>query len=401
MKTNVAFLECGACKKRYDAAEIHNRCDCGGPLFVRYDLETIRHSWKPQGITSGPHTMWRYAPVLPAENEKPIITFGEGLTPMRKARRLGTGMGFSELWIKDEGLNPTGSLKARDMACAVSMAVELGIRKLAIASTGNAASALAAYAAAAQIETRVFLPKNATHSNIIECRSFGARVTLVDGPAERAQTEGWHDVSDLKEPYRVEGRKTLGYELAEQLNQELPDAILYPTGTGMGLIALWKAFEEMEALGWIAGKRPKMVAVQPEGCMPLVRAWLEGERQSRPFENAHTIAAALREPKPPGDSMVLDILRASAGTAVAVSDEEILDAGMQLAAAEGLLAAPEGAACVAALSQLRGNGFLKAGEKVVIYNTGSGLKYLEAYATRFPARASGEQDKLGGLITPR
>lgn len=401
MKTKVAFLECGACQKRYKTTEVHNLCDCGGPLFVRYDLETIRHSWKPQGITSGPHNMWRYAPVLPAENERLIITFGEGMTPMRKARRLGAEMDLSELWIKDEGLNPTGSLKARDMACAVSMAVELGIRRLAIVSTGNAASALAAYATAAQIEVRVFMPKDAPHSNIVECGSFGAHVTLVDGPAERAPTEGWHDVSALKEPYRVEGRKTLGYELAEQLNQELPDAILYPAGTGVGIIALWKAFEEMEALGWIAGKRPKMVAVQAEGCMPLARAWLEGERHSRPFENAHTIAAALREPKPPADSLALDILRASGGAAITVSDEEILDAGIQLASAEGLLAAPEGASCVAALSKLRAGGFLKAGEKVVIYNTGSGLKYLEAYATRFPGKASGEQDKLGGLITPR
>jgi threonine synthase len=352
--------------------------------------------------------MWRYAPMLPPA-EASVVSLGEGMTPLIKARRLGARLGAQDLWIKDEGLNPTGSFKARGLSCAVSMAVELGVRKMAIPSAGNAASALAAYAAAAGLEAHIFMPRDVPQANYIECQAFGACVTLVDGlisdcaklVTAGADEHGWYDVSTLKEPYRIEGKKTMGYEVAEQFDWQLPDAIFYPTGGGVGMIGMWKAFEEMEALGWIGGKRPKMIAVQVEGCQPVVRAFDRGEARSQFWDNATTVAAGLRVPKPLGDFLILEAVRASGGTALAVSDGELLDAGIQLAREEGIFAAPEGAACVAALEKLLASGFLKATERIVIYNTGAGLKYLEAYATRFPRTGSGEQDKLGGLITPR
>ncbi len=352
--------------------------------------------------------MWRYAPVLPAADGS-IVTLGEGMTPLLPARRVGARLGARDLWIKDEGLNPTGSFKARGLSCAVSMAVELGIRKMAIPSAGNAASALAAYAAAAGIEAHIFMPADVPQANYIECKAFGAFVTLVDGlisdcaklVAAGAAEHGWYDVSTLKEPYRIEGKKTMGYEVAEQLDWHLPDAIFYPTGGGVGMIGMWKAFDEMQTLGWIGARRPKMIAVQVEGCQPVVRAFEKGEKRSQFWENASTVAAGLRVPKPLGDFLILDAVRASGGTALSVTDRELLDAGTQLAREEGIFAAPEGAACVAALEKLLVSGFLKPDERIVIYNTGAGLKYLEAYATRFPRSASGEQDKLGGLITPR
>jgi threonine synthase len=384
-------------------------CRCGGPLLARYDLETARQSWNREWIKNGPATLWRYAPVLPVSKPSAIVSLGEGMTPLVFAGRLGRRLGAERLWIKDEGLNPTGSFKARGLACAVSMAVELGITKAAIPSAGNAASALAAYAAAAGIEAHIFMPRDVPQANYVECKAFGACVTLVDGlisdcarlVAEGKDRRGWFDMSTLKEPYRVEGKKTMGYELAEQMNWQLPDAVLYPTGGGVGLIGMWKAFEEMEALGWIAGKRPKMIAVQAEGCAPVVKAFESGAAQTEFWHDASTLAAGLRVPKPLADFLILDTLRSSGGTAVAVSDREILDAGLELAACEGIFTAPEGAACVAALRRLLGSGFLAAGERIVIYNTGAGMKYLEAYSTRLPRHAGGEQDKLGGLITPR
>jgi threonine synthase len=289
------------------------------------------------------------------------------------------------------------------------MCVELGIRKVAIPSAGNAASALAAYAAAAGLEAHIFMPRDVPQANFIECKAFGAHVILVDGLIsdcarlvnEGAAREGWFDVTTLKEPYRIEGKKTMGYEVAEQMDWELPDAIFYPTGGGVGLIGMWKAFQEMESLGWIGSRRPKMIAVQVEGCQPVVRAYQEGAKRSRFWENAYTVASGLRVPKPLGDFLILEAVRASGGTAIAVSDQEVLDAGLRLASDEGIFAAPEGAACIAALEKLLAGGFLRRSDRIVIYNTGSGLKYLEAYSTRFPRAASGEQDKLGGLITPR
>ena len=352
--------------------------------------------------------MWRYAPVLPPA-EASIVSLGEGWTPLQRTRRLGARLGADALWVKDEGLNPTASFKARGLACAISMCVELGIRKVAIPSAGNAASALAAYAAAAGIESFIFMPRDVPQANYLECKAYGANVTLVDGlisdcarvVAERGPQEGWFDVSTLKEPYRIEGKKTMGYEVAEQMDWEPPDAIFYPTGGGVGLIGMWKAFDEMEKLGWIGSRRPKMIAVQAEGCAPVVRAFEENEPRSRFFDGAHTLAAGLRVPKPLGDFLVLDAVRSSGGTAVAVSDEEMLDAGAELASTEGIFAAPEGAACVAALRKLLASGFLKPADRIVLYNTGSGLKYPEAWSTRFPRSTVSEQDKLGGLITPR
>ena len=405
---NVTHLECSLCKKSFEAGKAHNLCDCGGPLLVRFDLEKARLNWSREQIAKGPNSMWRYGPMLPPRPES-IVSLGEGMTPLIRTRRLGARVGASDLWIKDEGLNPTGSFKARGLSCAVSMLVEFGIRKVAIPSAGNAASAMAAYAAAAGIESHIFMPRDVPQANYIECKAFGSHVTLVDGlisdcakivDGGRA-THGWFDVSTLKEPYRIEGKKTMGYELAEQLGWELPDAIFYPTGGGVGLIGMWKAFEEMEALGWIGSKRPKMIVVQAEGCQPVVRAFERNEARSQFWNGAHTVAAGLRVPKPLGDFLVLDAVRKSGGTAIAVSDAELIDAGIQLASDEGMFVAPEGAACVTALQKLLASGFLKPAERIVIYNTGSGLKYLEAYATRFPRQASGEQDKLGGLITPR
>jgi len=405
---NVTHLECSICRQKHAADRAQHLCACGGPLLVRYDLEAIRRSWSPADLRHAPDNMWRYAPILPPADGS-IVTLGEGMTPLLRTPRLGARLGARDLWIKDEGLNPTGSFKARGLACAVSMAAELGVRKMAIPSAGNAASALAAYAAAAGIEAHIFMPRDVPQANFIECQAFGARVTLVDGlisdcaklVAAGAASQGWYDVSTLKEPYRIEGKKTMGLEVAEQLDWQLPDAIFYPTGGGVGIIGMWKAFAELEALGWIGAKRPKMIAVQVAGCQPVVRAFERGEARSQFWDNAWTVAAGLRVPKPLGDFLILDAVRSSGGTALAVSDAELLDAGIRLARDEGIFAAPEGAACVAALEKLLASGFLKPDERIVIYNTGSGLKYLEAYATRFPRPGSGEQDKLGGLITPR
>jgi threonine synthase len=407
--TNVTHLECSVCGKRREAGRIHNLCECGGPLLVLYDLEKTKSTWNRASVAAGPCTMWRYAPVLPVADPANIVSLGEGMTPLRRSDRLAARLGANNLWVKDEGINPTGSFKARGLSCAVSMCAELGIRKVAIPSAGNAASAMAAYAAAAGIEAHIFVPRDVPQSNYIECKAFGACVTLVDGlisdcgriVAERKDTEGWFDVSTLKEPYRIEGKKTMGYEVAEQLGWTLPDAIFYPAGGGVGLIGMWKAFAEMEAMGWISSHRPKMIAVQTEGCQPVVRAFERGDAKSEFWENAHTVAAGLRVPKPLGDALMLDAVRKSGGTAIAVTDEELLDASLQLGADEGIFAAPEGGACIAALGKLLASGSLKPEERIVIYNTGAGLKYLEAFSTRFPRSTASEQDKLGGLITPR
>lgn len=401
-------LECSLCNQRFEAGTILNLCTCGGPLLVRYDLNRIRHRWRRREVAQGPSTMWRYAPLLPPDSAS-IVSLGEGWTPLLRTRRLGARLGADNLWVKDEGLNPTGSFKARGLSCAISMCVELGIRKVAIPSAGNAAGALAAYAAAAGIEAHIFLPRDVPESNYQESKAYGAQVTLVNGlisdcarmVAECAAAQGWYDVSTLKEPYRIEGKKTMGFEVAEQMDWELPDAIFYPTGGGVGMIGMWKAFQEMEHLGWIGSRRPKMIAVQAEGCQPVVRALEENEARSRFWDDARTVASGLRVPKPLGDFLVLEAVRKSGGTAVAVSDADMLDAGARLASEEGIFAAPEGAACVAALEKLLATGFLKPADRIVLYNTGTGLKYAEAYGTRFPRNVAGEQDKLGGLITPR
>jgi threonine synthase len=389
--SRVTHLECSLCGTKLEAGKPANLCSCGGPLLVRYDLEVIRHRWRRRDVASGPASMWRYAPVLPV-SESSVVTLGEGWTPICHTRRLASRIGAEALYVKDEGTNPTASFKARGLSCAISMCKELGITRVAIPSAGNAASALAAYAAAAGIESHIFMPRDVPQSNYLECKAYGANVTLVDGlisdcgriVAERGPIEGWFDISTLKEPYRIEGKKTMGYEVAEQMGWELPDAIFYPTGGGVGMIGMWKAFAEMEILGWIGSRRPKMIAVQAEGCRPIVRAFEENEPRSRFYENAQTVAAGLRVPKPLGDFLVLQAVRESGGTAIAVSDDEMLEAGAQLAADEGIYAAPEGAACVIACQKLLASGFLKPSDRIVLYNTGSGLKYPEAYSTRFP-----------------
>jgi threonine synthase len=410
MPTNfVTHLECSVCRKTFEAGRAWNLCTCGNPLLVRYDLDGLRAAWTRDSVATGPQSMWRYSPALPVADPAHIVTLGEGMTPILPAQRTGARIGAADLLIKDEGLNPTGSFKARGLSCAVSMCVELGLNRLAIPSAGNAASALAAYAAAAHIEANIFMPQDVPQSNFIECKAYGAKVTLVDGlisdcgriVGERKAAEGWFEISTLKEPYRIEGKKTMGYEVAEQLGWELPDAIFYPTGGGVGMIGMWKAFAEMEAMGWIGPKRPKMIAVQAEGCQPVVRAFQAGEEVSRFWDGASTVASGLRVPKPLGDRLSLRAVRESGGTAIAISDEALVDAGIRLAEEEGIFAAPEGAACIAAAERLIAEGFLKSGEKIVIYNTGSGLKYLEAYSIRFPRTAPGETDKLGGLIVPR
>jgi threonine synthase len=407
--SNVTYLECSVCAKQREAGRIHTLCECGGPLLVRYDLEKAKATWKRDSLAGAPASMWRYAPLLPVRDPEHIVSLGEGMTPLLKAARLGAAMGARDVWVKDEGINPTGSFKARGLSCAMSMCLELGVSRVAIASAGNAGSALSAYAAAAGIEAHVFMPRDVPESNYTECRAYGARVTLVDGLIsdcariinERKEAEGWFDISTLKEPYRIEGKKTMGYEVAEQFGWKLPDAIFYPTGGGVGLIGMWKAFDELEALGWIGSQRPKMIAVQADGCQPVVRALNQGEMKSTFWENAHTVAAGLRVPKPLGDALSLTAIRASGGTAIAVSDEELLDASIELASTTGVFPAPEGGSCVAALKKLLTNGFLKPEEQIVLYNTGTGLKYLEAFSTRFPRGSGSEQDKLGGLITPR
>jgi len=387
---HTTHLECSLCASRFEPNQIHNLCSCGGTLYVRYDLPAIKATWTRDSVRSARTDLWRYLPVLPPQRAESIVSLGEGMTPLIRAHRLGAAIGARELWVKDEGLNPTASFKARGMTTAITMARELAIRKIAIPSAGNAASAAAAYAAAAGIEAHIFMPKDVPQSNYIECKTLGAKVTLVDGlisdcgriVAERKDQEGWFDMSTLKEPYRVEGKKTMGYEVAEQMDWELPDAIFYPTGGGVGMIGMWKAFDELEQLGWISSKRPKMIAVQAAGCQPIVRAFEQHASRSEFWQNASTVAAGLRVPKPLGDVLILNILRESAGTAIAISDDEILDAGRELASLEGIFAAPEGAACVTAARKLIANRFLKPADRIVLYNTGSGLKYLDAYSDR-------------------
>jgi threonine synthase len=368
---------------------LQNLCtECGKPLLVRYDLTRAAQSLTKESLAGRRADLWRYREVLPVEQEANIVSLGEGWTPLLRASRLAEKLGLQgELLIKDESQNPTQSFKARGMTAAVSMALELGAQKLAVPSAGNAAGALAAYAARAGLEAHIFMPLDTPRANIVECEQTGARVTLMDGlitdcgaeVARRKDAEKWFDVSTLKEPYRVEGKKTLGYELAEQLDWTLPDVIIYPTGGGTGLIGMWKAFDEMEEMGWIGAARPRMVSVQSSGCAPIVRAFEEGKRFADEFPDAATIASGLRVPRAIGDFLILDALRASKGTAVAVSDAELLAAVREIGATEGLFVAPEGAACLPALKKLLEAGEVGKDERVVLFNTGAGVKYLESF----------------------
>ena len=386
---NVTHLECAACGLKHEARRLLNLCTtCGKPLLVRYDLGQAARTLTKESLPDRRADLWRYREVLPVDHDENIVSLGEGWTPLLHAQRLGERLGMPRLYIKDESQNPTQSFKARGMTTAISMAQELGVKKLAVPSAGNAAGALAAYAARAGIESFIFMPKDTPRANVIECEQTGAHVTLMDGlitdcgaeVARRKDVEGWFDVSTLKEPYRVEGKKTLGYELAEQLNWELPDVIIYPTGGGTGLIGMWKAFDEMEQMGWIGAKRPKMVTVQASGCAPIVRALEEGKRFADEFPNASTVASGLRVPRAIGDFLILDAIRASGGTAVAVTDEELIEATRVIGAAEGVFCAPEGAACLPALSRLLAEAIVTPDDRVVLFNTGAGVKYLECFA---------------------
>lgn len=389
---NVTHLECANCGLRHEARVVQNLCvECGKPLLVRYDLEAAAQTLKRESLKGRESSLWRYREVLPVNDWNNIVSFGEGWTPLLNAGLLAKTLSIRlDLYIKDEGQNPTQSFKARGMTTAISMAKELGVKKVAVPSAGNAAGAMAAYAARRGMEAHIFMPSDTPRANVIECQHTGANVTLVDGlitdcgkiVAERKEAEGWFDVSTLKEPYRIEGKKTMGYELAEQLDWTLPDVILYPTGGGTGLIGMWKAFDEMEQMGWIGSKRPRMVTVQSATCAPIVRAFENGERFAVEFENASTIASGLRVPKAIGDFLILDAIRASGGTAVAVTDEELIDAVKEIGAAEGIFAAPEGAACLPALRKLISDGFINEGDNVVLFNTGSGIKYLDAFQTK-------------------
>jgi threonine synthase len=383
----LSHLECSACGLQHEWRRLQNLCTtCGKPLLAVVDLAAVKKAdgFKPSALTRRGKSLWRYREVLPLPRDGKPISLGEGGTPLLRARRFAEDV---DLWIKDESLNPTQSFKARGMAVAVSMAKYLGATKLAVPSAGNAGGALAAYAAAAGIEAHIFMPRDTPRGNIVECQKLGAHVELIDGLitdcaveiARRKDRVGWFDMSTLKEPYRIEGKKTLGYEIAEQLDWKLPDVILYPTGGGTGLIGMWKAFDEMEALGRIDHKRPRMFSVQASGCAPIVRAFETGEKFAAEFPNAHTIASGLRVPKAIGDFLILKILRESHGGGVAIDDEEIIGTVGDVGGMEGLFIAPESAASFAALKNLRVRGKIAAGERVVIFNTGSGIKYLDCF----------------------
>lgn len=382
----IAHLECSRCGVTVSAETPQTLCLlCQGSLYVRYDLRPLRGLAARDNIARQAALvpwcgMWRYRSVLPSVEP---VTLGEGWTPVLQSRR------HPGVFLKEEGANPTGTFKARGLALAVTMARHYGLRKLAIPSAGNAAGALAAYAAAAGMEAHIFMPKDVPFANYVEAVAYGAKVTLVNGlisdcgrvVAERKASEGWFDVSTLKEPFRVEGKKTMGYELVEQMGWEYPDAVFYPTGGGVGLIGMWKGFAELEELGWVRpGRRPRMIAVQSAGCAPVVRAFDEGASASRMWEDAATFAAGLRVPKPYGDSIILEILRDSGGVAVGLPDEEILASLKDWARNEGILLSPEGATATAAYDHLLANGFLKPKDRVLIFNTGAGLKYTDVIA---------------------
>jgi len=401
--SRVIYLECTKCGAQVSADLPRNVCPKdGGILYARYDLQSLKQNFNPETVRGREASLWRYREVLP---EVEPVSLGEGFTPLLPSRE------FPNIWIKDEGLNPTGSFKARGISVAISVAKAYGLKKLAMPSAGNAASALAAYAARSGLEAHIFMPRDVPLANRIECEAYGAQVTLVNGlisdcariVSERIEKEqeGWFDFSTLKEPYRVEGKKTMAYELFEQLGGKLPDAVIFPSGGGVGVIGMWKAFEEMEQLGWVSpsstgSKRPRMIAVQTEGCAPIVKAWNEGKPTVEAWKDASTIAAGLRVPRPYGDYLVLDILKRSHGTAIAVSDDEITDAFHHWARTEGIFAAPEGAASLAAYRNLRSSGFLSENDKVVLFNTGTGLKYLDVLSqNETPASR-----RIGGIIGP-
>jgi threonine synthase len=383
-------IVCPRCQKPFALSQLLNLCPCGSPLLVRYDLNSARVQFAPSLLGGRVASLWRYRELLPLQNDANLVSLGEGFTPLLEAKTLARESRVKRVWIKDEAQNPTGSFKDRGLCLAITMARELGVKKVAIPSAGNAGGSLSAYAARAGIEAHVFMPRDTPIANQIEAQQYGAKLTLVDGLindcgrmiAEKKAAEGWFDVSTLKEPYRVEGKKTMGYEIAEQLEWNLPDVIIYPTGGGTGLIGMWKAFQEMEELGWIGSKRPRMVSVQASGCAPIVRAFDAGQESAEPWSNAKTVASGLRVPVAVADFLMLRALRESGGTALSVSDAAMLAEIPRVGRAEGIFFCPEGAACVAALRRLAESGWIKPGDEVVIFNTASGLKYLDVLQQR-------------------
>ena len=383
-KSFLSHLECSQCGLKHDAPKVQTVCtSCGKVLLARYGLRQLKSHLSKNELSSRPATLWRYRELLPVQDESNIISLGEGMTPIIKLSSLGKTLGVDNLWMKDEGLNPTGSFKARGMSVAVSKAKEFGITELATPSAGNAGGALAAYAARAKMNAHIFLPVETPRANIEEARSYGAETLLVEGSIadaakamnERNTDRKWFDCSTMKEPYRLEGKKTMGFEIAEQFGWTLPDIILYPTGGGTGLIGMWKAFAEMEELGWIGSKRPRMIAVQSSGCAPIVQAFDRHESGSTFWKDAHTIASGLRVPKAFADYLILKTLSDSGGTALAVEDAQIINDVSLLARAEGIYVCPEGAATVSALRTLITKKWVSRDERILLLNTGSGYKY--------------------------
>ena len=384
----LTHLECTKTGQRYETGRVLHLSEAGAPLFARYDLAQAAKDMRPGHLALRESTLWRYRDVLPLEDPEDRISLGEGFTPLLAAPTLGARLGVPLAFIKEEGGNPTGSFKARGLSLAVSMAKALGATDVCLPSAGNAGSALAAYAARAGMKAHVFVPKDVARVFVMETEAYGAHVETVDGLitdagkicAERAKEHGWYECATLKEPYRVEGKKTLGYEIAEQMGWTLPDAILYPTGGGTGLIGMWKAFEELETMGFVGPKRPRMYAVQAEGCAPIVKAFTEGAEEAPMWPNAQTLAHGLRVPKALGDFLILRALRQSHGAAVAVSEGEIIAGVKEGAAAEGVFMCPEGGACVAALRKLKASGHVSPDDTVVLFNTGTGFKYVDNMA---------------------
>jgi threonine synthase len=388
----LSHLECSQCGRRYDADSLRNTCDdCRRPLLARYHLDAARSAVSRDALAARSRDVWRFYELQPVREARLRLTLSEGGTPLVRATRLAAALGLTRdsIFIKDESPNPTGSFKARGMAVAVSRAVELGARVLSAPSAGNAGCALAAYAARAGVDAHVYMPADVPVSFVAQCRAYGAHVYLVDGlitdcgrvSSDEAKRLDRFDLSTLKEPYRLEGKKTLGYELAEQLDWTLPDVVVYPTGGGTGLVGMWKAFEEMEALGWLDARRPRMVSVQSSGCAPIVRAFESGAETATPWENAATVADGLRVPAAVGDALMLRVLRESKGAAIAVTDDDIMDGANTIARSEGIFAAPEGGATVAAYRKLRARGWIRDGERTVLFNTGNGLSYVHLWSS--------------------
>jgi len=378
-------IVCSRCEKRFELSQLLNLCSCGAPLLVQYNIKNARAAVAKSALTGRVASLWRYRELLPLQSDTNLVSLGEGYTPLLGAKTLGAELGLRQLWLKDEGQNPTGSFKDRGLSLAISRAKELGVKKAAIPSAGNAGGSFAAYAARAGIEAHVFMPRDTPIANQREAQQYGAKLTLVDGLindcgriiAEKKSIEGWFDFSTLKEPYRVEGKKTMGYEIAEQLEWHLPDVIIYPTGGGTGLIGMWKAFAELEELCWIGKARPRMVSVQASGCAPIVKAFDEGKASAEPWHDGKTVASGLRVPQAVGDFLMLRAIRESHGTALSVSDDEMLAEIPRVGKAEGVFFCPEGAACVAALRRLLKTSWIKPDDEVVMFNTASGLKYLD------------------------